>query len=134
MTSPHPAILSVGSALPPNFADQETLIAALSAYWGSGTSTSSGSPTCTAPRVVGGRHLALPLAEYPALDSFAQANDAFIRVGAEVGEAAMRDALARAPGSRPRDVDHLYFVTVTGHLDAVARRAAREPARPEARR
>ena len=45
---------------------------------------------------VGGRHLALPLAEYPALDSFAKTNDAFIRVGSELGAAAVSDALSRA--------------------------------------
>jgi alkylresorcinol/alkylpyrone synthase len=63
--------------------------------------------------LVGGRHLALPLGEYGALDGFGMRNDAFIRVGLEVGEAALRDGLARA-GLAPGDVDHLYFVTVTG--------------------
>jgi alkylresorcinol/alkylpyrone synthase len=62
---------------------------------------------------VGGRHLALPLPEYVGLDTFAKCNDAFVRVGAEVGEAAVRDALARA-GLAPSDVGHLFFVTVTG--------------------
>ncbi len=63
--------------------------------------------------MVAGRHLALPLADYPACDTFAKRNDAFIRVGTEVGEAAIRDGLARA-GLAPGDVDHLFFVTVTG--------------------
>jgi alkylresorcinol/alkylpyrone synthase len=62
---------------------------------------------------VSGRHLALPLAEYPGLDTFGKKNDAFIRVGLEVGEAAVRDGLARA-GLAPSDVSHLFFVTVTG--------------------
>jgi len=62
---------------------------------------------------VGGRHLALPLAEYPATDTFKKSNDAFIRVGTDLGEAAIRDALSRA-GLGPRDVAHLFFVTVTG--------------------
>ncbi len=63
--------------------------------------------------LVSGRHLALPLADYATTDGFGKKNDAFIRVGLEVGEAAIRDGLSRA-GLTPGDVDHLYFVTVTG--------------------
>jgi alkylresorcinol/alkylpyrone synthase len=111
--SAQPSILSVGRALPPNFVDQETLIVALSAYWGTKHFNVDRLADLHRAARVGGRHLALPLAEYPALDSFAKCNDAFIRVGADVGEAAVRDGLARA-GLAPADVDHLYFVTVTG--------------------
>jgi alkylresorcinol/alkylpyrone synthase len=113
MTTRHPAILSVGRALPPNFVDQETLIAALSAYWGERHFNVGRLADVHRATQVGGRHLALPLAEYPSLDTFAKCNDAFIRVGADVGEAAVRDGLARA-GLSPSDVDHLFFVTVTG--------------------
>lgn len=60
-----------------------------------------------------GRHLALPLQEYPATDTFKKCNDAFIRVGTDLGEAAIREALERA-GLAPTDVGHLFFVTVTG--------------------
>jgi len=109
----HPAILSVGRALPPNYVDQETLIAALSAYWATKHHNVERLADVHRAAQVGGRHLALPLAEYPALDSFGKTNDAFIRVGVEIGEAAIRGALAAA-GLSPRDVDHLYFVTVTG--------------------
>jgi alkylresorcinol/alkylpyrone synthase len=113
MTSPPPAILSAGSALPPNFADQETLIAALSAYWGARHFNVERLADLHRAARVGGRHLALPLAEYPAIDSFAKANDVFVRVGTDLGAAAVSDALGRA-GLAPREVDHLYFVTVTG--------------------
>ena len=113
MTSPHPAILSVGRALPPHFVDQETLIKSLSAYWGARHFNVERLADLHRAARVGGRHLALPLAEYPALDSFAKTNDAFIRVGSELGAAAVSDALSRA-GVSPGDVDHLYFVTVTG--------------------
>jgi alkylresorcinol/alkylpyrone synthase len=128
---PHPSILSVGRALPPNFVDQETLIAALSAYWGQRHFNVERLADLHRATRVGGRHLALPLAEYPALDTFAKCNDAFLRVGAEVGERAVRDALAKA-GLEPGDVDHLLFVTVTGistpSLDArLANRLALPP-------
>jgi alkylresorcinol/alkylpyrone synthase len=109
----HPAILSVGRALPANYVDQETLIAALSAYWGKQHFNVDRLAGVHRAAQVGGRHLALPLAEYPALDSFGKTNDAFIRVGVEVGEAAVRAGLAAA-GLAPADVDQLWFVTVTG--------------------
>ena len=62
---------------------------------------------------MGGRYLALPLAEYAALGGFGARNQAYLRVALEVGEAAVRDALTRA-GLTPRDVGHLLFVTTTG--------------------
>jgi alkylresorcinol/alkylpyrone synthase len=111
--TPHPAILSVGRALPPHYADQETLIAALSAYWGTKHFNVERLADLHRAAKVGGRHLALPLGEYPALDTFAKSNDAFLRVGTDLGEAAVRDGLARA-GLSPADVSHLWFVTVTG--------------------
>jgi alkylresorcinol/alkylpyrone synthase len=109
----HPAILSVGRALPPNYVDQETLIQALTLHWASRHHNADRLADVHRAAQVGGRHLALPLAEYPALDSFGKANDAFLRVGAEVGEQAIRKALDAA-GLSPGDVDHLWFVTVTG--------------------
>lgn len=59
------------------------------------------------------RHLALPLDEYPRLSGFGAANDAFIRHGTDLAEAALTRALADA-GLAPRDVDLLVTVTVTG--------------------
>lgn len=113
MSSGDPAILAVGRALPPNAVDQETLIAALGAYWGARHFNVQRLADVHRAAKVGGRHLALRLEEYPLLDSFAKTNDAFIRVGAEVGEAAVRAGLAAA-GLDPGDVDQLWFVTVTG--------------------
>jgi alkylresorcinol/alkylpyrone synthase len=109
----HPAILAVGTALPPNHVDQETLLAALSVYWGERHFNVARLADVHRATQVGGRHLALPLSEYPALDSFRKSNDAFLRVGLEVGAEAVRDALARA-GVPADDVGHLFFVTVTG--------------------
>lgn len=112
-TSPDPAILSIGRALPGNYADQETLTAALSAYWAEEHFNAERLAQIHRSAMVSGRHLALPLAEYPALDSFGKRNDAFVRVALEVGERAVRDGLSRA-GLEPRDVGHIYFVTTTG--------------------
>jgi alkylresorcinol/alkylpyrone synthase len=50
------------------------------------------------------RHLALPLEAYASLGGFTEANDAFIRVGLDLGEEAVHDALA-GTGLRPEDIN-----------------------------
>ena len=59
------------------------------------------------------RHLALPLDDYADLDGFGAANDAFIRVGLELGEQAVLGALASA-GLDAADVDLVFSTSVTG--------------------
>ncbi|MET0740904.1 MAG: 3-oxoacyl-[acyl-carrier-protein] synthase III C-terminal domain-containing protein [Candidatus Nanopelagicales bacterium] len=59
------------------------------------------------------RHLALPMADYRDLDGFAAANDAWIRVGLDLGARAVTDVLADV-GLAPADVDLLMTVSVTG--------------------
>ncbi|WP_345710889.1 type III polyketide synthase [Kineococcus glutinatus] len=59
------------------------------------------------------RHLALPLPRYRELGSFSAANDAFIAVGTDLAEAAVRSALDAAELA-PEDVDFLLFTSVTG--------------------
>jgi alkylresorcinol/alkylpyrone synthase len=59
------------------------------------------------------RSLALPLDRYPRLASFGEANDAFIEVGLDLAERAVREALAEA-GLAPSDVDLLLVTSVTG--------------------
>jgi alkylresorcinol/alkylpyrone synthase len=59
------------------------------------------------------RHLALPIEEYAGLHGFGAANDAFITVGTELGEQAVRAALAQVD-LRPADVDLLMVTSVTG--------------------
>jgi len=113
VTIPPPSILSVGRALPPHFADQETLIAAFAEHWRKHHFNLERLAELHRATHVGGRHLALPIQEYAALDSFAKSNGAYLAAGAEVGEAAVRDGLRRAR-LEPGDVDHLFFVTVTG--------------------
>ena len=108
-----PAILSVGRALPGNYADQETLTAALRAHWARQHFNADRLEELHRAVKVKGRHLALPLAEYPPLDTFKKSNDAWIRVAEELGAEAVLRALDAA-GLRPADVDQLVFVTVTG--------------------
>jgi alkylresorcinol/alkylpyrone synthase len=106
-------IASVGKALPPNYYDQETLLAALRERWADRFFNLERLERLHKNVLVGGRHLALPIEEYGTLTTWGKANDAWIRVAQEVGGQAVLDALEKA-GLSPADVDALIFVTVTG--------------------
>lgn len=106
-------ILSVGSGFPRHYYDQGELLAALERLWARRHFNTERLERLHKNVLVGGRHLALPIDDYDRLTTFGAANDAWIEVAQEVGEAAVRDALDRA-GLAPADVDALYFVTVTG--------------------
>jgi alkylresorcinol/alkylpyrone synthase len=108
-----PRILSAQTALPENYVDQETLLAAFREHWGKKHFNLDRLEQLHRAVRVGGRHLALPLEEYRALESFAARNAAWTRAAVEVGARAVRSALLAADLS-PAQVDHLFFVTVTG--------------------
>lgn len=110
---PEPRVHAVCRALPPNFASQDELIAALRALWAKEHFNLARLEELHRSVQVGGRHLALPLADYARLETFQARNEAWTRVALELGEVAVRRALDAA-GLGPRDVDHLFFVTVTG--------------------
>ena len=106
-------IASIGSALPPYFYDQETLLAAFRGHWAKRHHNLDRLEVLHRNVLVGGRHLALPMEAYDDLKTWGDANDAWIRVAQEVGEVAIRRALEKA-GLGVDDVDALIFVTVTG--------------------
>jgi alkylresorcinol/alkylpyrone synthase len=108
-----PALLSVGRALPKNYVDQETLIGLLQRLWAKQHFNPSRVEDLHRAVKVDGRYLALPVEKYEQLASFQEANEHWTRVALELSEEACRDALARA-GLTPTDVDHIFFVTVTG--------------------
>jgi alkylresorcinol/alkylpyrone synthase len=112
-------VRSVGRAVPEHYVDRETLLVALKEMW-----TRSGTPAAAAAgisrldtmhRTIGveGRHLALPLSSYATKRSFAERNDIWIERAIEIAELAVVDGLAQA-NLAPREVDHVFFVTVTG--------------------
>jgi alkylresorcinol/alkylpyrone synthase len=113
MTATRPRILSVAQAFPPYFVEQETLLAAFRELWGEKHFNLDRLEQLHRAVRVGGRHLALPIEAYRELASFSARNDAWIRAAVDVGEDAVRKALLAADVA-PAQVDHLYFVTVTG--------------------
>jgi alkylresorcinol/alkylpyrone synthase len=106
-------IAAVGSAFPPHYVDQVTLMAAFAAAWGPRYHNAARLMDLHRHALVDGRHLALPMESYARLASFTEANDAWIHVGTDVGAAAIEDALARA-GLRVDEVDALWCTSVTG--------------------
>lgn len=112
MTAP-PRIASVGRALPPHYADQEALIAALRGLWAEQHFNVERLEDLHRAVQVGGRYLARPVEDYARLVSFADRNAAWTTAATDLGEQVVRQALERAD-LRPADVDHLFFVTVTG--------------------
>ncbi len=125
-------IAAVGKAFPPHYYDQERLLGALKDDWSREHFNAGRLDRLHKNVLVGGRHLALPLEEYERLENWGQANNAWIRVGQEVGAAAITDALELA-GLGVEDVGAFFSVTVTGvatpSLDARLMNRLRLPAR-----
>lgn len=103
----------MGRALPENWYDQETLSTALKRGLGGAGLDPRRLARLHRNVQVEGRHLALPIEEYRGLRTFGDTNDAFIRCGLDLGARAVSDGLAAA-GLEPEDVDHVFFVSVTG--------------------
>jgi alkylresorcinol/alkylpyrone synthase len=108
-----PTVAAVGRALPPHRYEQDELIAAFAANWGKEHQNTERVAQLHRAVQVGGRNLALPMADYLAFRHFGDSNDAWIRVATDIGEAALREALDGA-GLLPQDLDALFFTTVTG--------------------
>jgi alkylresorcinol/alkylpyrone synthase len=103
----------VAGALPDHYATQAELTEAFRAYWSKAHFNPARLDDLHRAVGVSGRHLALPPTDYLELDTFTKSNAAFQRVAPELGARAIRQALDGA-GLTPKDIDHLFFVTVTG--------------------
>lgn len=128
-------ILTAQAALPPHYVDQETLLSTFRTLWGQQHFNLDRLEQLHRAVRVGGRHLALPLAQYAGLHGFAARNAAWTKAAVEIGEEAVRKALLAADVS-PAQVDHLFFVTVTGIAtpSVDARLVGRLGLRPDVRR
>jgi alkylresorcinol/alkylpyrone synthase len=128
-------VAAVGHAFPPHYYDQDQLLEAFRTLWLSKHYNPERLERLHKNVRVSGRHLALPLEEYQRLESWGQANDAWIRVAQEVGASALDAALGKL-GLEYSEIDALFTVTVTGvatpSLDA--RLMNRRPFRPDTKR
>jgi alkylresorcinol/alkylpyrone synthase len=108
-----PSIHAVSRALPPHYATQEQLIAAFRAMWTKEHFNIDRLEDLHRSVQVGGRHLALPIAEYDALTTFQARNEAWTKAAVEIGADAVSKVLTQA-GLKATDIDAIFFVTVTG--------------------
>lgn len=108
-----PEIGRVNVALPEHEYEQEALVRHLERRWGGRHKNIALLKRLHGAVAVNTRRLALSLDDYERLDGFGDANDAFIRVGTELGAQAIEGALLRA-GCGGADVDAIFFTTVTG--------------------
>jgi alkylresorcinol/alkylpyrone synthase len=111
------SILGVGTALPPNVIDQESLADRLRELWseqhGASRQWRSLFEQIFHSVRVDRRYLALPLNAYPPLDSFKKTNTAWLQIAPQLGAMAAEQALAKA-GLSAQNIDHLFFITGTG--------------------
>jgi len=108
-----PRIQAVGRAFPRHYCEQPEVTALLERHWAPALAGEVRLRSLHRNTRVKGRYLALPLDAYTRFDSFAEANEQYVRCAVEIGEAAARDALDQAK-LRPEDVDHVFFVSTTG--------------------
>ena len=106
-------IASVASAFPKHHYKQEVLTRQLKKFWGTELTNPKLLDRLHGNVGVDGRYLALPAEAYEHLDTWGQANSAWIECGLELGEAAICRALTRAGMSRG-DLQALFVVSVTG--------------------
>lgn len=106
-------IAAVAKAHPRQYYDQDTLIVAFRNYYAGIVPNLDRLEAFHRNVLVGGRHLALPLEDYPALQGWGQSNDAWRRVALELAEAATRRVLDRS-GLPLASIGAIFFVSVTG--------------------
>jgi alkylresorcinol/alkylpyrone synthase len=110
---PQLKIAAVATVFPPHWYEQRTLTEYLVAAFGGEPRFAERLRSLHANTGVEGRHLVLPLEAYAALEDFTRCNAAWLQGALDLGERAIRAALARA-GLEPADVDIVFFATVTG--------------------
>jgi alkylresorcinol/alkylpyrone synthase len=106
-------IVGAGSAFPRNSYEQQAITSALKEAWQSQMKHPEVLDRLHARCGVERRHLVLPLEAYDGVTSWGQANDLWIESAQTLGHEAICRAITPA-GIAPRDIDALYFVSVTG--------------------
>lgn len=108
-----PTIAGLGEGFPGQYYGQGEILETLGRIWPGTPEERARLERIHMRAGVGGRHLALPLADYLEPVPWGESNRAWLRIGEEIGERALRQAI-EAAGLEPSDLDALVFVTVTG--------------------
>jgi len=106
-------IAGVGSAFPANYYRQEEICAALKERWANQLDKPEVIDRLHANAGVRHRHLSLPIPAYDQMTTWGRANNAWIDVAQELGEASLCRALSRC-GFALQDLGAIFFTSVTG--------------------
>jgi len=106
-------IASVASAFPQHYYRQEVLVAGLKNYWRDQLANPGILDRLDESMKVDGRYTAKPMDFYLSMDTWGQANDAWIEVALDIGEQALCRAMVSA-GMQPHDLSALFVTSVTG--------------------
>jgi alkylresorcinol/alkylpyrone synthase len=106
-------IASIATAFPANYYSQEEILTELGEQWGGTPHVISRLRSFHQRAGVDARHLALPKADYVQFKGFSARNREYVRIAVDLGAEALSGALTEA-GVLPSELDHLFFVSVTG--------------------
>ena len=106
-------ISGAASAFPEHYYSQDALIERLARHWGDKLPNPAVIRRFHDVVGVDGRYLALPMERYEPIANWGEANSLWIECAQELGGRALMGALNDA-GLAPKDLDAIYFVSVTG--------------------
>ncbi len=106
-------LAAAASAFPSHTYSQDTIATALTSVWQDKLQRPESLDRIHRNTGVDQRHLVLPLQDYLAVDTWGKANNIWIESALDLGSSAICRAITPL-GLTPKDIDALFFVTVTG--------------------
>ncbi len=106
-------IIAASTAFPKHYYPQAVLLDALQAYWSNTLENPEMLRRLHRNTGVDGRHLALPVQDYPALTRWGQLNDVWIDVSVDLGNQAITAACSQI-GIDAKELSAFFFTSVTG--------------------
>ncbi len=106
-------ILSTSTAYPEHYYCQREVVDALLAFWGGDSKIAAVLERLHLRTGVDGRYFSRRLEEYAALDTWGKTNKVWVETAVDLGEQAL-DCTLKQAGLDRRQIDALYFVSVTG--------------------
>ena len=106
-------ISGTAGVLPENYYPQDFLIERLARHWGAKLPNPAVLRRFHDVMGVSGRYLAAPVERYETIANWGEANNLWIECAQDLGGRALMGALDDA-GLEPKDLDAIYFVSVTG--------------------